>query len=117
MGAVVGLSLVRELGPVLTALLVTGRAGSAVAAEIGAMVATEQLDGLRMMSVDPLDFVIQPKALALAISMPLLSALFIVSGCSAATWSASACSASTRAPTSRASRTTSTSATTCSAAC
>lgn len=79
-GAVVGLSLVRELGPVLTALLVTGRAGSAVAAEIGAMVATEQLDGLRMMSVDPLDFVTQPKALALAISMPLLSALFIVSG-------------------------------------
>jgi phospholipid/cholesterol/gamma-HCH transport system permease protein len=79
-GAVVGLSLVRELGPVLTALLVTGRAGSAVAAEIGAMVATEQLDGLRMMSVDPVDFVTQPKALALALSMPLLSALFIVSG-------------------------------------
>ena len=87
-GAVVGLSLVRELGPVLTALLVTGRAGSAVAAEIGAMVATEQLDGLRMMSVDPLDFVTQPKALALAISMPLLSALFIVSASRAATWSA-----------------------------
>ncbi|MFI5314504.1 MAG: MlaE family lipid ABC transporter permease subunit [Myxococcota bacterium] len=80
MGAVVGLSLVRELGPVLTALLVTGRAGSAVAAEIGAMVATEQLDGLRMMSVDPIDFVTQPKALALLISMPLLSALFIVFG-------------------------------------
>jgi phospholipid/cholesterol/gamma-HCH transport system permease protein len=79
-GAVVGLSLIRELGPVLTALLVTGRAGSAVAAEIGAMVATEQLDGLRMMSVDPIDFVTQPKALALALSMPLLSALFIVFG-------------------------------------
>ncbi|HTO52913.1 MAG TPA: MlaE family lipid ABC transporter permease subunit [Myxococcota bacterium] len=79
-GAVVGLSLVRELGPVLTALLVTGRAGSAVAAEIGAMVATEQLDGLRMMSVDPIDFVTQPKALALALAMPLLSALFIVFG-------------------------------------
>ncbi|HTO71081.1 MAG TPA: MlaE family lipid ABC transporter permease subunit [Myxococcota bacterium] len=80
MGAVVGLSLVRELGPVLTALLVTGRAGSAVAAEIGAMVATEQLDGLRMMAVDPIDFVTQPKAFALFASMPLLSALFIVSG-------------------------------------
>jgi phospholipid/cholesterol/gamma-HCH transport system permease protein len=80
MGAVVGLSLVRELGPVLTALLVTGRAGSAVAAEIGAMVATEQLDGLRMMSVDPIDYVTQPKALALLISMPMLSALFIVFG-------------------------------------
>lgn len=80
MGAVVGLSLVRELGPVLTALLVTGRAGSAVAAEIGAMVATEQLDGLRMMAVDPIDFVTQPKALALALAMPLLSALFILFG-------------------------------------
>ncbi len=80
MGAVVGLSLVRELGPVLTALLVTGRAGSAVAAEIGSMVASEQLDGLRMMSVDPIDFVTQPKAFALALSMPLLSALFIVFG-------------------------------------
>src|SRR6185503_9615999 len=47
LGAVVGLSLIRELGPVLTALLATGRAGSATAAEIGAMVATQQLDGLR----------------------------------------------------------------------
>jgi phospholipid/cholesterol/gamma-HCH transport system permease protein len=80
LGAVVGLSLVRELGPVLTALLVTGRAGSAVAAEIGAMVATEQLDGLRMMSVDPVDFVAQPKAFALMLVMPLLSALFIAFG-------------------------------------
>ncbi len=78
LGSVVSLSLVRELGPVLTALLVTGRAGSAVAAEIGTMVATEQLDGLRMMSVDPVDFVVQPKAMALALAMPLLSALFIV---------------------------------------
>lgn len=80
LGSVVGLSLVREFGPVLTALLVAGRAGSAVAAEIGAMVATEQLDGLRMMSVDPVDFVAQPKALALLITMPLLSALFIIFG-------------------------------------
>lgn len=80
LGAVVGLSLVRELGPVLTALLVTGRAGSAVAAEIGAMVATEQLDGLRMMSVDPVDFVAQPKAFALMLVMPMLSALFITFG-------------------------------------
>jgi len=80
LGAVVGLSLVRELGPVLTALLATGRAGSATAAEIGTMVATEQLDGLRMMSVDPVHFVITPKALAMIVVMPLLSALFIVSG-------------------------------------
>lgn len=80
LGVIVGLALIRELGPVLTSLLVAGRAGSAVAAEIGAMVATEQLDGLRMMSVDPVHFVAAPKALAMAIAMPLLSALFIVAG-------------------------------------
>jgi len=77
-GAMVGLSLVRELGPVLTALLVIGRAGSAAAAEIATMVTTEQLDGLRMMSVDPIDFVVAPKAFALIFVMPLLTALFIV---------------------------------------
>lgn len=80
LGAVVGLSLIRELGPVLTALLATGRAGSATAAEIGTMVATEQLDGLRMMAVDPIDLVVTPKAIALTITMPLLSALFITCG-------------------------------------
>ena len=78
LGAVVGLSLVRELGPVLTALLVTGRAGSAMAAEIASMVTTEQLDGLRMMSIDPVGFVVKPKALAMLIAMPMLNALFIV---------------------------------------
>jgi phospholipid/cholesterol/gamma-HCH transport system permease protein len=78
MGTAVGLALVRELGPVLTALLVTGRAGSATAAEIGAMVATEQLDGLRMMSVDPVHYVAAPKALALTLVMPLLTGLFVV---------------------------------------
>lgn len=78
LGSVVGLVLVRELGPVLTALLVSGRAGSAMAAEIASMVTTEQLDGLRMMSVDPVDFVISPKALAMLIAMPLLNALFTV---------------------------------------
>ena len=78
LGAVVGLSLVRELGPVLTGLLVTGRAGSAMAAEIGTMVATEQLDGLRMMAVDPVDLVVTPKAIAMIFVMPLLSCLFIL---------------------------------------
>jgi phospholipid/cholesterol/gamma-HCH transport system permease protein len=77
-GALVGLSLIKELGPVLTALLVIGRAGSATAAEIATMVTTEQLDGLRMMSVDPIDFVIGPKALALWVVMPLLTGLFVV---------------------------------------
>jgi phospholipid/cholesterol/gamma-HCH transport system permease protein len=80
LGAVVGLSLVRELGPVLTALLTTGRAGSATTAEIGTMVATEQLDGLRMMSVDPVDYVIGPRALAMMLVMPLLTAIFVTMG-------------------------------------
>ena len=80
LGAVVGLSLIRELAPVLTALLVTGRAGSATTAEIGTMVVTEQLDGLRMMSVDPVHYVVMPKALAMVTVMPMLSALFTVFG-------------------------------------
>jgi phospholipid/cholesterol/gamma-HCH transport system permease protein len=80
LGAVVGLSLIRELGPVLTSLLVAGRAGSAMAAEIATMVVTEQLDGLRMMSIDPLDFVVAPKAFAMVLAMPLLSTLFVIFG-------------------------------------
>lgn len=77
LGAVVGLSLIRELGPVLTGLLVTGRAGSAMAAEIGMMVATEQIDGIRTLAVDPVHFVVVPKAIAMTLIMPLLSCLFI----------------------------------------
>jgi len=80
LGAVVGLSLIRELGPVLTALLAIGRAGSATTAEIGTMVATEQLDGLRMMSIAPVHFIVMPRATAMVVVMPLLSALFIVMG-------------------------------------
>ncbi len=80
LGTVVGLSLIRELGPVLAALLTTGRAGSATTAEIGTMVASEQLDGLRMMSIDPVHYVVMPKALAMVFVMPLLSALFTVCG-------------------------------------
>jgi phospholipid/cholesterol/gamma-HCH transport system permease protein len=78
LGAVVGLSLIRELGPVLTGLLVTGRAGSAMAAEIGMMTATEQIDGIRTLGVDPVHFVVVPKAIAMSLVMPLLSCLFIV---------------------------------------
>ena len=80
LGTVVALTLIKELGPVLTALLVSGRAGSAVAGEIGSMVATEQIDGLRMMALDPLDFVISPKLFSFVVVMPLLSALFIAFG-------------------------------------
>ncbi len=78
LGAVVGLSLIRELGPVLTGLLVAGRAGSAMAAEIGMMVATEQVDGMRTLAVDPMHYVVAPKALAMTLVMPLLSSLFVV---------------------------------------
>ena len=80
LGTLVALALVREIGPVLTGLLVTGRAGSAISAEMGGMVATEQLDGLRMLSVHPVHFVATPKALAMTIAMPLLSGLFITFG-------------------------------------
>jgi len=78
LGAVIGLTLIRELGPVLTGLLVTGRAGSAMATEIAVMTATEQIDGMRTMAVDPMHFVVGPKALALTLALPLLSCLFIV---------------------------------------
>lgn len=86
LGAVVGLSLIRELGPVLTGLLVTGRAGSAMTAEIGSMKSTEQLDGLRMMAIDPIHFVAMPRALALTVTVPLLNAIFIVVAIAGAYW-------------------------------
>ena len=80
LGAVVALSLLRELGPVLAALLVAGRAGSATAAEIGSMVVTEQLDGLRMMSIDPMRMVVGPKIGATILSLPILTTLFTLAG-------------------------------------
>jgi phospholipid/cholesterol/gamma-HCH transport system permease protein len=80
LGTVVGLSLIRELGPVLTGLLVTGRAGSATAAGIASMVTTEQLDGLRMMSINPLQIVVAPKALSMILIMPILTAIFVLCG-------------------------------------
>jgi phospholipid/cholesterol/gamma-HCH transport system permease protein len=80
LGVVVALSLVRELGPVVTALLFAGRAGSALTAEIGLMKATEQLAGMEMMAVDPMKRVVAPRYLAGVISMPLLSVTFIAVG-------------------------------------
>ena len=80
LGVVVSLSLVRELGPVLTSLLFAGRAGSALTAEIGLMKATEQLSGMEMMAVNPLKRVIAPRFLAGVISMPLLAAIFSAVG-------------------------------------
>lgn len=80
LGIVVALSLVRELGPVISALLFAGRAGSALAAEIGLMKATEQLSGMEMMAVDPLSRVIAPRFVAGIIAMPLLAAIFSAVG-------------------------------------
>ncbi len=80
LGVMVALSLVRELGPVVTALLFAGRAGSALTAEIGLMKSTEQLSGMEMMAVDPLARVIAPRFLAGAIAMPLLAAMFSAVG-------------------------------------
>ena len=76
LGVVVAASLVRELGPVVTALLFAGRAGSALTAEIGLMKATEQLSGLEMMAVDPVKRILTPRFFAGFLSMPLLAALF-----------------------------------------
>lgn len=76
LGSAVALSLVRELGPVVTALLFAGRAGSALSAEIGLMKSTEQLSGMEMMAVDPVKRVIVPRFVAAFISLPLLAAIF-----------------------------------------
>lgn len=80
LGVLVALSLVRELGPVVSALLFAGRAGSALTAEIGLMKSTEQLSGMEMMAVDPIRRVLAPRFLAGFISMPLLAAIFSAVG-------------------------------------
>lgn len=80
LGTVVALSLVRELGPVVAALLFAGRAGSALTAEIGLMKATEQLSAMEMMAVDPLHRVVAPRLLGGILAMPLLAAIFSAVG-------------------------------------
>lgn len=80
LGVMVAASLVRELGPVVSALLFAGRAGSALTAEIGLMKATEQLSGMEMMAVDPIKRIVSPRFLAGFLSMPLLAALFSAVG-------------------------------------
>ncbi|QIW16553.1 ABC transporter permease [Pasteurellaceae bacterium RH1A] len=80
LGQLVSLSLLRELGPVVTALLFAGRAGSALTAEIGLMKATEQLSSLEMMAVDPLRRVIAPRFWAGIIAMPILAIIFTAIG-------------------------------------
>lgn len=80
LGSAVALSLIRELGPVLTALMVIGRAGSAMCAELGIMRNSEQLDALECMAVDPFRYLISPKFLATIISLPILTQFFNVIG-------------------------------------
>lgn len=80
LGVIVSLSLVRELGPVVSALLFAGRAGSALTAEIGLMKATEQLSGMEMMAIDPVYRVAAPRFFAGCLSMPLLAAVFSAVG-------------------------------------
>ncbi len=80
LGSLVALSLVRELGPVVTALLFAGRAGSAVTAEIGLMRATEQLAAMDMMAVDPISRVVVPRFLGALASLPILAVIFSSAG-------------------------------------
>ena len=76
LGVLVAVSVMRELGPVMTGLLYAGRAGSSLAAEVGLMKATDQLSGMEMMAVDPIKRVIAPRFLAGIIALPLLTAIF-----------------------------------------
>lgn len=80
LGAAVALSLIRELGPVLTAIMVIGRAGSAMAAEIGIMRISEEIDALDTMDINPIRFLVSPRIAASLVSFPLLTAIFVVVG-------------------------------------
>lgn len=82
-GGIVSVSLCRELGPVLAGLMVTGRVGASMAAEIGTMKVSEQIDALRVMGAHPVDYLVLPRFLAMMISMPLLIAECIVFGLAA----------------------------------
>lgn len=80
LGSAVALSLIRELGPVLTAIMIIARAGSAMTAEIGIMRISEQIDALETMDIHPIRFLVSPRIAAALISFPLLTALFDVIG-------------------------------------
>ncbi len=80
LGAAVSLTLIRELGPVLTAIMLTGRAGSAMTAEIGVMRISDQVDALEVMDINPIGYLVSPRLLACIISFPLLTAIFDVIG-------------------------------------
>ena len=78
LGPLVALSLIRELGPVLSALMVTGRAGSSIAAEIGIMRTNDQIDALELMGLNPFRYLVTPNLIACLVALPLLSAVFDV---------------------------------------
>ncbi len=80
LGTAVSLSLIRELGPVLTAIMITARAGSAMTAEIGIQRISEQIDALTTMRIDPLGFLVSPRIAAALISFPILTAVFDLVG-------------------------------------
>src|ERR1017187_6949685 len=80
LGTVVALVLVRELGPVLAALMIAARAGSAMAAELGSMQSTEQIDALTVMAINPVQYLVSPRVLAGIISFPILTSIFDVIG-------------------------------------
>lgn len=80
LGPLVALSLIRELGPVLAALMVTGRAGSSIAAEIGIMRTNDQIDAMELMGLNPLRYLVVPNLLAAMMALPLLAAIFDVIG-------------------------------------
>lgn len=80
LGTAVALSLIRELGPVLTALMVVGQAGSAMASELGIQRNDEQIDALQTMSIDPLGFLVGPRLVATLICFPMLTAIFDLIG-------------------------------------
>lgn len=80
LGAAVALSLIRELGPVLTAIMIAGRAGSAMAAEIGVMRITDQIDALEVMDIPALGYLVTPRLIAALIAFPLLTAVYDVVG-------------------------------------
>lgn len=79
-GRLVAISLVRELGPVLTALMVTGRVGSAIAAELGSMTVSQQIDAMRALGTDPIKKLVAPRLVALLVTLPLLTVLADVVG-------------------------------------
>ena len=90
LGYLVAISLIRELGPVLSALMVTGRVVSAISAELGSMVVSEQIDAMRALGTDPIRKLVTPRVVALIITLPLLTliadAIGIIGGWTVSTW-------------------------------